>query len=140
MVEGGGRLCRGQMVAIVDDEPEIVRVLGMLLSMRGLKVSAHASAESLLKALNLVQGGLMITAEDGQTHALAAAVIDLNLPGMNGAELVARLRSTVPDFRVVMITAASEHLQQMLADDQTDLTVLSKPFSIESLEAALRID
>lgn len=138
MVQRSGEMSCGQMVAIVDDEPEIVRVLGMLLSMRGLSVSAHGSAESLLEALSLDQGRWMIRGSDGTPHVLAAAVIDFNLPGLNGAELVLRLRAMAEGFRVVMITAAREQLQPIYGTALQDVTVLSKPFSIESLEAALR--
>ena len=139
-MQGDEDTAQGQVIAIVDDEPEIVRVLEMLLSIRGLRVSAHVSAESLLDALSFNQGQLMVRTPDGQVHVLAAAVIDLNLPGMSGAELVLRLRAMVKSLRIVMITAASERLQHLLHTELEIVTVLSKPFSIESFEAALRSD
>ena len=74
---------------------------------------------------------------DGTAAALQAVVLDLNLPGMNGIDLVLTLRRLQPQLRMVMITAALEGALQARATDMQGVKVLAKPFGLESLEAAL---
>ena len=81
-------------ILVVDDEPDIVRVVVRILEALDHQVdTAHDGAEALAKV-----------------HAAHPDVIilDLNLPGMNGFEVCERLRSD-PSTRaipIVMMTAA----------------------------------
>lgn len=127
------------MVALVDDEVQIALGLQAVLSFKGLASSVHDSAESLLQALTERDGRLWLPGEDGTLAQLTAVVLDLNLPGMDGVELAVRLRSLQPQLRLVMITAALQDRLQERAQDLQDMTVLSKPFTLEALEHALQI-
>lgn len=127
----------GALVALVDDDAQIVEALKMLLSLQGVNTSVHASAESLLSSVSPSPGGLQLNAVDGAAGVLAAVVLDLNLPGMSGADLVLRLRALQPELKIIMITAALDDVLQQRGGDLQGVTCLSKPFSLESLEAAL---
>lgn len=129
---------RRPMLALVDDEPSILQTLEMLLSMRGWNISAHSSAESLLQALTLDQGQLMFKDQDGVSHRLVAVLVDFNLPGMNGVELVKRLRDQTPRLSVVMMTGAHDELQRAIMPDLKGVVGLHKPFSTRDLEVALQ--
>ena len=94
------------MVALVDDEVQIVQALKALLSLKDVAASVHESAESLLAALTQRDGQLWLVDADGEPTRLGAVVLDLNLPGMNGADLAAELHRLRPQLPIVMITAA----------------------------------
>ena len=126
------------MVALVDDEVQIAQALKALLSFKGMAASVHESAESLLAALTLRDGHLWLSDSDGATTRLGAVVLDLNLPGMNGADLAAELLRRRPQLPIVMITAALDEKLLARVRAMQGVTLLSKPFTLESLEQALQ--
>src|SRR5437764_6326315 len=71
-------------VLVVDDEPQITRVLKTVLSSQGYQVRTASEAESALSSLDEWHPELVIT--------------DLYMPRMNGVELCRRIRavSAVP--------------------------------------------
>ena len=126
------------MVALVDDEVQIAQALKALLSFKGMAASVHESAESLLAALTLRDGHLWLSDSDGTTTRLGAVVLALNLPGMNGADLAAELLRRRPQLPIVMITAALDEKLLARVRAMQGVTLLSKPFTLESLEQALQ--
>ena len=128
------------MVALVDDEVQIVQALKALLSFKGVAASVHESAESLLAALTQRDGQLWLADADGEPTRLGAVVLDLNLPGMNGADLAAELHRLRPQLPIVMITAALDEKLLARVQAMPDVTLLSKPFTLESLEQALQVN
>lgn len=126
-------------VAVVDDDAQIAQTLKLLLSFKGVRASVHGSAESLLATLSVKQGQWWLepTGGEGEAGPLAAAVLDLNLPGMSGVDLLQKLRSQQPDLKFVMITAARDELLRERGDDLQGVVCLAKPFGLEALENAL---
>lgn len=127
-----------QLVALVDDEPEILQALESLLAFKGVACSVHESGESLLEAVTLLEGQLWLPREDKQLAPLYAVVLDMNLPGMSGADLVQALRRLQPQLKIVMITAALADQLQARMQDLRDVTLVYKPFRLETLEKALQ--
>ena len=80
-------------VLIVEDERVSRRALTTLLASYGFKPAACASAE---EALREVSSGT----------EPAVALVDVDLPGMSGLDLVARLEKLRPGIKAVLITAA----------------------------------
>lgn len=130
---------RPPVVALVDDEAQIVDALEALLSFRGIVSSVHRSAESLLQVLSVQNGRLCLQDRNGQHAVLTSVVLDMNLPGMNGANLVVALRKWQPDLNIVMMTAAQEAQLRSHAKELEGVILLAKPFTLESLERALRL-
>jgi two-component system response regulator (stage 0 sporulation protein F) len=128
-----------QLVVVVEDEAQIALALQTLLSFKGIASSLHESAESLLSALSLRDGRLWLTSGNGTSAMVKSVLLDMNLPGMNGADLVLELRRMQPDLLMVMMTAAQEEQLKERAPDLQGVTLLSKPFSLESLERALLV-
>ena len=79
-------------ILLVDDEPELLDILGELLSGFGYKVIARIDAESALPAI-----------KEGTTVDLV--ITDLKMPGMSGPEFVVALKRIVPAMPVIMLTA-----------------------------------
>ena len=77
--------------------------------------------------------------DEGHRAMVRSVVLDMNLPGMNGADLVGALRHMQQDLQIVMMTAALEDQLKERSQDLKGVTLLSKPFSIESIERALQI-
>ncbi|MFO0628133.1 MAG: response regulator [Polyangiales bacterium] len=77
-------------LALVDDEPTILRVMSLLLSEEGWDVSTFACAEDAVEPL--------------RRGAFAALVTDHVLPGMTGLELALQTRAVHPAMPCVVIS------------------------------------
>lgn len=114
---------RSPTVLVVDDDTEVRGLLLRLLTENGYRCIGAVDGESAL-------------AMAGPTD-IAAAVVDINLPGMNGAELAWRLHQASPALPII---AVSGYLRMWDPDDLADLGVLAavdKPFDCEQLLATL---
>ncbi len=80
-------------ILIVEDERISRQALTWLLTASGFQTSSYGSAEEALHAVG----------EDSPPLAL----VDVDLPGMSGLELVKRLRMRFPAMRVVLLTAVT---------------------------------
>jgi CheY-like chemotaxis protein len=82
-------------VLVVEDDRVSRRILTALLKQNGYATESAASAEDALQAL--------------ESHPLPRiALVDLDLPGMNGMELIDRLRELDPTTIPVLVTATDE--------------------------------
>jgi DNA-binding response OmpR family regulator len=116
----------GPAVLIVDDDPVVRSDIARALTRAGFGV---ATAGSGRQALRLVA--------DGQVMP-AILVTDIELAGMTGVELAARLLAVRPAVRVVMMTgdpnrAASARRHPSIVD-----RVLDKPMALDELVATVR--
>lgn len=66
------------------------------------------------------------------------AVLDLNLPGMDGMEVLKGVRAHRPDLRVLVLTARSGIADRVRGLDLGANDYLVKPFALEELEARVR--
>jgi DNA-binding response OmpR family regulator len=127
------------MVAIVDDDPHISRALGMWLELHHLRAAHFISAERLLQVVR--QEGEQLILNVGVSNPIAfplvGAVLDLNLPGMTGFELAAKLRLMAPEFPLVIITALREDEYVRYGSPPPGVKSLRKPFDLDALEIAL---
>jgi CheY-like chemotaxis protein len=106
-------------VLLVEDERVARRALAALLSASGYPTDAVASAEEALSVL-------------GRETPPRIALIDFNLPGMSGLDLIDRLERFNPDVHPVIITAqGGETLRNLLRDRGVDY--LQKPLNFDRL-------
>ena len=112
-----------QRILIVDDEPQITRVLRTGLTTRGYEVRVAADGESALDTFNDWHPDLVIT--------------DLSMPNMDGIELCGRLRlmSQVP---IIVLSVKGEEKTKVEALDAGADDYVTKPFGIEELLARVR--
>ena len=111
-------------ILIVDDEPDMLRMLAFSLSLEGFAVTvAHSGAE----AVSATQDG-----------GFDVAVTDLKMPGMSGFETLRALRVLDPDLRIVVATgyATNETAAECRAEGAFDL--ICKPFDIDELKGLLK--
>jgi DNA-binding response OmpR family regulator len=97
------------------------RMLGDFLRAEGFAVDQAADgAEALQRVAN----------EDGRYHGL---VLDNNMPGATGLDLLPRLRGLAPGTPVILVTSLGDErtLQEAFARGAYD--ILLKPFSLDDL-------
>jgi DNA-binding NtrC family response regulator len=72
-----------------------------------------------------------------QTRPIAVLISDLRLPGMNGLELIKRVRQSTPGTPSILMTAfGSSHIEER-ANEQ-DIVYLPKPFDLSAFIATVQ--
>jgi two-component system KDP operon response regulator KdpE len=112
-----------QRILIVDDEPQITRVLRRSLTTHGYEVRSSADGESALETFGDWHPDLVIT--------------DLSMPNMNGLELCKRLRSASLIPIIVLSVKGEEQIKVEALDAGAD-DYVSKPFGMDELLARIR--
>jgi signal transduction histidine kinase len=109
---------------LVDDEPGILKVLGISLADRGYRVLTAENGEGALRVFHEARPEIILT--------------DIKMPGMDGIELLKRIKGESPNTEVIMITGHGEMelAIQSLKYDASDF--ITKPIDDEALEIALR--
>lgn len=65
-------------------------------------------------------------------------ILDLNLPGMDGLEILSAVRRERPELRILILSARSAVSDRVLGLDRGADDYLAKPFELEELEARVR--
>jgi len=112
-----------QRILIVDDEPQITRVLRTSLTSHGYNVRSAADGESALETFGDFSPDLVIT--------------DLSMPNLNGIELCRRLRKLSP-VPIVVLSVKGEEKTKVEALDAGADDYVTKPFGMDELLARVR--
>lgn len=112
-------------VLVVDDELEVRLVLQDFLADRGYEVSVVGSGALALTELGMFQPDVVL--------------LDVTMPGMNGAETLTQIVARNPALPVIMVTGNVDmHLAaKLLALGAADY--VAKPFDLEYLDQAIAI-
>jgi two-component system OmpR family response regulator len=111
-------------ILVVDDDPEIRRLLQTYLEKNGLRVTTVGDGNGMWRILDQSRIDLV--------------VLDLMLPGTDGLELcrTLRARSRVP---VIMLTARGDEMDRILGLEMGADDYLAKPFSARELLARIKV-
>lgn len=120
---GASRFMPTETVLLIEDDPAIVSGLELNLSLEGYRVLSAADGETGFR-LACVRNPDMI-------------VLDIMLPGMNGLEVLRRLRERSPDTPVLILSARVEHADKVLGLQLGADDYMSKPFSLSELLARI---
>jgi FixJ family two-component response regulator len=112
-----------KIVAVVDDDPSMLKALVRLLTAFGFEPAAYASAEAFWECPTV--------------NAAACAVVDINLPGMSGIELRRRLKERDSTLPVIFMTAADDEQNRIAATAAGCAAYLLKPFPARTLIDAI---
>jgi two-component system alkaline phosphatase synthesis response regulator PhoP len=110
-----------ERILLIEDDPSIVAGLELNLSLEGYEVVSTADGES----------GLRLAEESAPDLIL----LDIMLPGLNGLEVLRRLRRQDPDVPVLVLTARGEEADKILGFQEGADDYISKPFSLSELRA-----
>jgi len=110
-------------VLVVDDEPQITRVLRTVLTSQGYQVRTAAEGEAALSNFTEWRPELVIT--------------DLYMPHMDGIELCRRIRS-MSSVPIIVLSVKGEEKTKVEALDSGADDYVTKPFGIDELLARVR--
>lgn len=113
-------------VLVCDDEKNMRRVLSDILADDGWEVVAVASGEEVVELIG------------AKAERFDAIVLDLSLPGMNGLEVIEKLREIGSDAGMVVITAYGSVDTAVRAMQSGAVDFLIKPFDNARIKAVLR--
>jgi two-component system chemotaxis response regulator CheY len=122
----GGEACEGR-VLVVDDEPDIRKVVKMTLEKSGYEVLEAENGEKAIEVINSGENRLL----------LDVVICDIRMPKINGAEAVAYFRNNYPRVPLIVLTGfpdadmATSFLRQGVVD------YLLKPVEGEKLRSAV---
>ena len=117
-------MTRKEHVWVIDDDHAIRWVLEKALQRDNMTVSTFESAAGVLDALGR-----------GRPDAIMA---DIRMPGMNGLELLSRLREQAPELPVIIMTAHSDLDSAVSAYQGGAFEYLPKPFDVDEAVALVR--
>ena len=110
-------------ILFADDEPSIQELMRIELPRLGHEATVCPDGTTALAALDL-------TAYD-------CVVVDLDMPGVGGMEVIARVRATSPDTEAVIITGKSSVETAIEAVRQGVFEYLTKPCRLADIQAVL---
>lgn len=110
-------------ILIIDDDEELTELIAEYLSAEGFETEAVHSGDAGL--------------DKARTGDFDIAILDVMLPGMDGFEVLRRLR-TVSELPVVMLTARGDDMERILGLETGADDYLPKPFNPRELAARLR--
>ena len=116
---------------VVDDEPDVAELFRQRFrreTRQGTYVMHFAASGS--EALDRLSGEIEPT--------LAAVLSDINMPGMDGLELLAHIKERFPDLPVMMVTAYGDDERRRRAAEFGAAEFITKPVDFEHLKAQLR--
>lgn len=111
-------------ILLVDDHPRSNEIIGRLLVRQGYRVAFAASGEEAMFAL--------------ADEPFAAVLSDIELPRMNGLELLVNIQQRWPHLPVILMTAFDVDERRDAARAWGAAALLQKPFSGEQLAQAIR--
>ncbi len=113
-------------VLIADDEPVVLQTTAALLRHQGYRTVVAADGNEAVARFREAGGG-----------AFAAILLDLTMPGIDGAEAARAIRAIDPSARIFVMSGFSEQDVFARLRGLGNVAVLRKPFSRDTLLASL---
>ena len=113
----------GFVVAVVDDDPRILESLGNLLESADHAVRLFASAPALL--------------ESGCLAEIDCLISDIDMPVMDGSELLRVVRAERPELPTILVTGHPEMLSRLPPIAEGHYRLFKKPFDGQELLTAV---
>ena len=110
-------------ILVVDDEPEVVAILTKSFSDAGYTVDAAAHGGDALIAVSQYQPDVV--------------VLDILMEGLDGVQVLERIRALDPAIRVIMITGSTDAMLKPTAMSMGAFAYVSKPVSLGRLHESV---
>ena len=111
-------------VLLVDDEEDFVKSLSERLEMRDLESNVALNGKQALASMKADEPGVM--------------VLDLKMPGMDGMEVLRRVREAYPNVQVIILTGHGTDKDEEEAKRLGAFAYLQKPVEMDRLVDTLR--
>ena len=113
-----------EKVLLIDDEKEFLSTLSERMELRGMNVKTAATADTAVSALD---------ASDYD-----AIVLDLQMPDMNGIEMLKAIKVRHPDMQVILLTGHATVEAGIQAMKLGAMDFMEKPADIDSLTEKIK--
>ena len=110
-------------ILVVDDEPEVAEVIAESVRIQGHETVIAHNGEEALEILG--------------TFTPDAVFLDIVMPGLNGIEVLERIRQTYQRLPVIIISGRATTAQVSEAKRLGVTDVVEKPFALKHLSEAL---
>jgi DNA-binding response OmpR family regulator len=107
-------------ILVIDDNLAVVDILATALGEEGYGVLSAVTSDEGLKLFILSQPELVL--------------LDIALPGMNGIEMLKRIRSIAPTARVIMVSGLADAARAREALELGAVAYVDKPFDLAYLK------
>ena len=117
-------------ILVVDDEPDVAELFRQRFrreTRRGSYVMHFAASGE--KALDLLAGEIQ--------PALIVILSDINMPGMDGLQLLGEIKQRRPDLPVMMVTAYGDDERRRRASELGAFEFITKPVDFDRLKERL---
>jgi DNA-binding NtrC family response regulator len=108
-----------EKVLLVDDEMDFLELMEERLAARGVEVSTSGSAEDALARI--------------EKDLFDAVILDLQMPGMNGLEVLKRIKERRPEIQVILLTGHATVEKGVEAIKLGAMDFVEKPADLEAL-------
>lgn len=113
-----------EKVLLVDDEKEFLEALSERMETRGMDVSSATSGEEALRKV-----------EEGSYDAI---VLDLQMPGMNGLEVLKVIKARRPEMQIILLTGHATVEKGVEAMKLGAMDFLEKPADLGELTEKIK--
>ena len=114
----------GELLLLVDDEPNIIELAQMYLEREGFRIITAADGKAAIAAVD--------------QHRPALVVLDIMLPELDGLEVCRALRQKKEPVAILMLTARDEDIDKILGLELGADDYLTKPFNPRELVARVK--
>ena len=111
-------------ILVVDDEVEVGRFLCDFLKRLGLEAEKATGGEEALKMFGLIKPDWVF--------------LDLKMPGMDGLEVLRRMKEIDPGIKTIMISGRDDELSENEAHALGARDYLIKPVDLDELRAKIK--
>jgi len=112
-------------ILIVDDDPMVLHFVDLVLTQQGYRVTTAASSDTALQLLG--------------RDPFALVLLDINMPGMTGLDVLRLMRDRPKRPKILMITAHRDPATIMKALEQGADGYLAKPFKPQDLTRRVEV-
>ena len=118
-------------ILVVDDEPDVALLFRQRFR-REVREGTYV--------IHIANSGEMALEQlaTGIEPTLIVILSDINMPGMDGLALLARIKERFPDLPVMMVTAYGDDERRRRADELGAFEFITKPVDFENLKTQLR--
>ena len=116
---------QGELVAIVDDEDLVRSFAQISLERAGYRVMSFDRASTCLEEIR------------GRISEFSVLLTDQTMPGMNGIELAAEIRTIAPTLPVIIMSGYYSRIAPEMLQQMGFVSLISKPFTNDELSHAV---
>ena len=111
-------------VLVVDDEDELVSTVCERLTLRGIEADGVLTGAAALERIRIKE--------------FDVAVVDVKMPGMDGLEVMRKIRALRPEIQVILLTGHGSVKESEIGLQEGAFDYLIKPINIEALIGKMR--